>query len=544
MTTDSDPQSADPQYERIDEQVRQYLDSDPAAGLAFLDEFFSQPPEALLPRERADLTLTRGRLHLKLANYGEAIHHFREALELYEQARSSDRIASARSYIGITYGHIGEYALSLEHLFEALKEAQEAGDRLSVAEITNDISYTYVILGQPDLAIPHLYESIATLREFGDRMRLSWALDSLGMAYLRSGEPARALQYELESIELATSLENWQTLSHYLVNAGEMNLALGESEAAFTAFTQSLEVARAHNFRAEIAVALVQIGRLYIEQHAFEQAQAALEEALEIAEQTGRVQEKMDACKALSEVFEKTGQTARALDQYKLYHAASQRLYDEQADRRIKNLQVLHQLEQVRQEAHAFQQQTLELKREIEEQKRTQVLLEKLAQVDSLTNALNRRAFFEAGQQAFEEARKECEPLTVIMLDLDNFKEVNDRFGHLTGDQVLAVLAERIRHRLRSGDTLARYGGEEFVILLPNLPESLAVPTAERVRQAVCETPLLVGHTVMQITVSLGTATAKGPFYPTSFKELLNRADQALYAAKNAGRNCVRAYPG
>lgn len=540
-------QSLTVEIQRLHRQALQLLDSDAAQGLQILQQAFQlaendSTADPNLQAELAACLVTRGRLHLKNAAYAAALVDFQTAVQQFQQLGREREMAAARSYYGVTFAHMGEFSEALEHLFQALKEAERLGDRLLTAEITNDICYTYVLLGQPELAIPHLLQAVQTLRELHDPLRLSWTLDSLAMAYLHTGDPRRAMEYESEALKIAETIHAWQDQAVYLNNLGEIYLAQGDDSAAVAAYQQALNVARRHNLNAEIALILLNLGKLHSERGHFDAAEKDLNEALQIARQIHRQPQVMEAYRALADLYEKSGKAAAALEMYKKYHAVFQAIYDQEADRRIKQLQVLHQLDALRRETESFQKQALELQRKVEEQQRTQVKLEKLARTDFLTQSLNRRALFDAGQAAFQEARKTGQPLTIIMFDLDNFKEINDEYGHLVGDQVLTILVERIRHRLRSNDTLARYGGEEFTIILPGTGLEQGLRTAERVRNAVAESPIRIGSSRLNVTISLGVATATPPHFPHTFKELLRRADQALYAAKNSGRNCVRAY--
>jgi diguanylate cyclase (GGDEF)-like protein len=164
--------------------------------------------------------------------------------------------------------------------------------------------------------------------------------------------------------------------------------------------------------------------------------------------------------------------------------------------------------------------------------------LEHLARTDSLTDLPNRRHFMEAAAQELARAARFGGTLTVLMLDLDHFKRVNDTYGHKTGDAVLQRLAEVCRAALREIDLPARLGGEEFAVLLPNTDHAAALDVAERLRQAVAAMEIPTERSpAPQITVSIGVAELD-PSMP-GIDALLNRADRALYRAKREGRNRV-----
>lgn len=162
-----------------------------------------------------------------------------------------------------------------------------------------------------------------------------------------------------------------------------------------------------------------------------------------------------------------------------------------------------------------------------------------LADTDPLTELLNRRRFSELAEVEFARAKLHSNPIAVIMLDIDHFKQVNDTYGHGVGDQVLKAIAERLR-AVRVSDILARYGGEELVALCPETRAREAERLAERLRRALCEHDIETTEGPIPITASIGVATLEGGV--ENLDDLVHRADQALYAAKSAGRNCVRVY--
>jgi two-component system cell cycle response regulator len=165
--------------------------------------------------------------------------------------------------------------------------------------------------------------------------------------------------------------------------------------------------------------------------------------------------------------------------------------------------------------------------------------LERLANVDALTGLDNRRAILHRLDEQLKYANRYKEELSLVMVDMDYFKGVNDRYGHITGDDVLVGVATLIRQNIRDADAAGRYGGEEFMIILPKTDLSSAFHAAERIRKVI-ETADMSDSagSVFGITVSQGVASHK----PGEGREsLISRADSALYAAKANGRNRVEA---
>ena len=164
---------------------------------------------------------------------------------------------------------------------------------------------------------------------------------------------------------------------------------------------------------------------------------------------------------------------------------------------------------------------------------------EYLATVDSLTGLYNRRFFFQAAQKEFARTKRYGHPVTIVMLDIDFFKYVNDKFGHLVGDYVLQQVADRCKSVLRSSDMIGRYGGEEFVILLPETDLEQAKRIADRIRQLVMNRPIVTERGDVSLTVSLGLACLE-PGLNNNLEQILDFADQALYRAKALGRNRIQ----
>jgi diguanylate cyclase (GGDEF)-like protein len=161
----------------------------------------------------------------------------------------------------------------------------------------------------------------------------------------------------------------------------------------------------------------------------------------------------------------------------------------------------------------------------------------RMATTDQLTGILNRHSFFERGAIEIARAHRSGRPTSVLMLDADHFKQVNDRFGHAGGDAALRSLAETLRRLIRPGDLLARLGGEEFAVLLPETPQDAASQLAERLRAAVAGQNIAFAGQNVRLTTSIGVAAAVGA--SADLNALLHSADMALYAAKAGGRNRV-----
>jgi diguanylate cyclase len=164
------------------------------------------------------------------------------------------------------------------------------------------------------------------------------------------------------------------------------------------------------------------------------------------------------------------------------------------------------------------------------------------ASLDALTSTLNRRHFLEVVEREWARARRYDMACALLLMDIDHFKQVNERFGHLCGDQLLRRIAEASAETLRQPDVLARFGGEEFIIFLPHTDPLGALDVAERIRERVEALDFGWNGQVVPVSASLGVAALSDEH--VTLDHLISDADEALHVAKAAGRNCVRAAAG
>lgn len=180
----------------------------------------------------------------------------------------------------------------------------------------------------------------------------------------------------------------------------------------------------------------------------------------------------------------------------------------------------------------------LKIKSLQDELKKANELLKRLTNIDHLTNLFNRRYLTEILDGEFFRARRNNEYLSLVIVDIDYFKKVNDTYGHQNGDIVLAAVASLAQRQLRAYDSAARYGGEEFVLVIPGTSLIGGAMVAERLRQAVLEHSFPAPMEDLTVTVSAGVATYPSP-QVDSVDSLFRQADEALYRAKQSGRNRV-----
>jgi diguanylate cyclase (GGDEF)-like protein len=170
-----------------------------------------------------------------------------------------------------------------------------------------------------------------------------------------------------------------------------------------------------------------------------------------------------------------------------------------------------------------------------------QSTLRRLAETDDLTGLTNRRSFFLQATKTLETAALQQSPISLLIIDVDYFKQLNDTYGHATGDAALKFISQKLEGAIRRSDLACRLGGEEFAILLPDVTESQAQPTAERILSKIAAQPMLHDNKIIEMSVSCGIADTRVSYDITV---LFKAADDALYAAKDRGRNKAILYTG
>ncbi len=174
---------------------------------------------------------------------------------------------------------------------------------------------------------------------------------------------------------------------------------------------------------------------------------------------------------------------------------------------------------------------------QLHELERARENMSTLAITDDLTGAFNRRHFMKLSEQELGRARRYQRALSVILFDADDFKTVNDTYGHLCGDLVLTTISKTCQGKIRDQDVLARYGGDEFILLLPETDSTDARLLAERICRTIEVCQIICEQHAAHVTVSVGVTTLSQE--SLTINTLISQADQALYRAKQAGKNCV-----
>jgi len=497
---------------------------------------------------REGVLSTFGIIEVDRGHYPEALAHFLASHRLCG-GRGDKREAVALSNLGVVYDHLGDYSASLDLHLRSWRITKEGNNLLGEKITLNNVGHMHYRLGQYDEALTHYFRGLS-LEHVGDRQLHALLLDNIGLAYEKLGDYAQALRYQQESLDIREATGDQRGMGDSLDDLGSVYLALGESAEAKRRLERSLALKEAVGNLKGQAETCILLGTLFTREGQLEQALAYLHRARETAEGISSREVTCKAHQALAEAYKLGERFREALSHIETFYALRDSLLGEASSQKLHTLRVRFETEQAERERELLTLKNVELARALAELEATarssgeadaqktilMAQLEQQANEDPLTGLYNRRHFDTQLEREFVRAQRFKRPLSAVVCDLDNFKEINDRFSHLLGDRVLVTVATLFRRHLRKIDTVARYGGDEFVFLLPETTASGAAVSCEKIRHAVEFFPWHTLSPGLSVTVSLGISddTSLNP------QHLLKSADDKFYGAKHGGKNQVR----
>lgn len=534
-------------------------------GFAFADTRLSEALAANDTAATIRLYYCRGGYQSSLSTMRDALADINHGIDLARESNDQAMLGMGLRSRGGVYSYLGIYGKALADLLEAQRLFIQDELPQAASQTLLDIGIAYRRLGYPDKAREYLNQSIDHEQRVGDHESLIASTMQLGFVDQETGHYTTALASLQRALELATATGDRQ-------NTGSANLAIAsvftdlhryaEAQGALQTSEADYAVAGDASNAGMIAYergrALAGLGQPRKALDEFGRAETAFD-----ASGNQRYQERLHQAKAQS--LEASGQVAPALAEYKRYLAlhevVTQQRVDQQAqmlreqfdtDRsnlentRLKTEQVLkdRQVEAL-QRGRRWQQAAMGLLAIVLGLLALLVIRQlvkvrswkRMASIDPLTGVANRRGVEHFTGAAMRHARAQQEPLAVLALDIDRFKNTNDSFGHAAGDRVLQHIARTCQEALREGDLLGRIGGEEFLAVLPRSAIEQAAEVAERLRKRV---EVLAAKDLppgLRTTISIGVAQMSPQ--DSGFADLERRADDALYRAKAEGRNRV-----
>lgn len=545
--------------------------------------------QALLDRNggalpwRAVLLHDRGVLERKLGRFDAALAQFEQALALWRQVGDHEGIANELNSIGMLHGRTGRFSDAVLAHNEALGLARGLGDRGEIARSLRLLGILYRNLNDEELGSRYLLEALEHVEERNRREAIA-LYGELGKSLMLMDRLDEARQHAERAVTLAEAsgsppnkVNAYTRMAELELQAGQLDLARQWVERAFESFDSVAirDQTLLKLTRVRVWAALGEAGPALVE------AEATLRDTRRMGD---RILERA-TLDVLSELQLTQGQAAAAFSTRKTYQQLDKELAMDVAARRIALLESSldrqrldaerallerdHEIQtltvrrqravgwvlvisvlalalvvatlvwrnrEVRRSHAALHASRDELARVHQALLRNAEELERAAWTDALTGLPNRRASTRELESRWQ-TRTHPGGLFLLLIDVDHFKQVNDRHGHLAGDAVLCELARRMRGALPEAAFLGRFGGEEFIAILAGVGAEDAQRAAEALRQVIRDTPVALAAGDLQVTVSIGVAAAI--HRQSAIDHLIHAADEALYAAKRSGRDRV-----
>jgi diguanylate cyclase (GGDEF)-like protein len=532
------------------------------------------------PKSMARTLNTLAEAERYLGNYVIALDYSIRGLKLHEQLDDPIGHAKALMGAGIIFRHIGSYEKSLEHIHRAHLLYKKMNDANGIAKTSNEMGFIYTRLDQFDQARSFYQVTIDQPEKKLDPQTLATALREMAVIYLESGdyESAKVMAQKAHKIYQNENEKSKASISARII--GNIYRAQQDNTNAIAYYRESLSFAteigsEIYQIKAQTPLAGILIGENT------EEAVDLLKKALELSIKIDSISQKLYIYRELRKAEKSRGNIAESLHYAEEEIALSKiiqeerednelvlvkaKLYSHKKEMELESLKEITKLDQIELIKKKSQIEIAEQQRKISELELTKnkyasIALSSLLAIcllvvifisrrfihsrnhnkelgylaarDPLTNCYNRRFLFDLMNRDFADLELLGE-YCIILADIDQFKAVNDNYGHTAGDSVLRAVSEILQDSIRQNDIVARFGGEEFCIVLPGASQDQAMRIAETIRQKI-ETSHFEDITV---TCSFGVTSIE--FNAKAPKELINQADLALYKSKSNGRNQV-----
>jgi diguanylate cyclase (GGDEF)-like protein len=485
---------------------------------------------------RASILGILGEVQADLGKHELAITRLLEAWDIYEGLGDPGGLVTIRLSLGRVYYYLADYPEAARHYTIALQKAEALGDRYSAARAILNLGLCYYQGKDLPTAYASLEKALVDFRELGRAPGQFIALDGLANAHLSQANFSTALDYATQALALGEGRGIELNMTGALCTAADALVGLGRNEEALAMVEKAVAFAQERGIVRGQVEAQRRWGDILRRLGRTRESLEVLERAARTAEAVGilrlRWQVDFDYATALRE----SGRWEDAYERFQSFHDLKEAAATFDAEMKLKTLAALHRVESARREAEFHRSRSEALEKEVAESRVAQAELERLAVTDPLTGLLNRRDFFESLEAEVARARRYDRALSVLMIDVDHFKNVNDTMGHRAGDSALVAVSRRLELGLRDSDIACRYGGEEFAILLPETDLAEARLAAERLRVLVSTGTVAVSGRCFNVTVSVGVARLEAG---ESGETFLERSDRALYRAKAQGRDRV-----
>jgi diguanylate cyclase (GGDEF)-like protein len=473
---------------------------------------------------------TLGFIERSQSNLTKALAMLNEAHEIAKQTSSLPLERDILNLLASTYAIFGNMQSALEYTQTALGINKALGDAAGQVSNLINIGNIFQSLERFEEAASVGLEAVEQAATIGDLRRISEARANLGTAYVKLGRFQDAVSVLRQALVSAIELNLLDLVTRTQVNLAEALVYLDEYKEALSLLRNAEKVFLENDIFEGMAHCRLNLGALYLRQTQTRLALEPLESGLWLCQTHGMKELEVQFLQRISVAHEQQQDYAAALKFHKTFYESERELRRLETERQLTAISAQRELDRARAEAELERMRRVEMGHLVNQ-------LEWQAISDPLTGLYNRRYLETHLQKSFLEAQLEQKALSVAMLDVDSFKQVNDNFGHTVGDDVLKIIAHLAKDSLRTGDIAARYGGEEFALVI-HAHLDAATKACERLRTRVA------GYSWNQVAPGLAITVTIGLSSDTELEnheKMLDAADKNLFIGKRNGKNQVQA---
>jgi len=523
----------------------------------------------------------------KLGLYNSAIDQITIASKIFAAKGIEKEVANTYNTLGLIRSSQGKYSTSLELHIKALSIRRKINDMQGIAISYNNLGNNYRNSVELEKSLEFFYKAIEIKKDLKMLGSLAYSYNNIGHTFRRMQDYDNARKYYNLALEIRTDINSKSGIASSLNHIGTILEIEGKFARALSNYEQSLEMRREIGDQVSEVGSLNNIGNVLSEMGKNNEALANLHSAMELSKSLEAPVIMIETLLFISNVYERMGQFEAALNYYKIYFDEHSKLFNETNSRQLIGIQtdlgvkenqlkvkylqnlataekrsrdkenklylvsavlfffvfilLIHRYLFVKKMKNQYQNLYSDLETKSKQLTQANNTLLVLSRTDSLTALFNRRVFDEQLDKELLIAIRNKKPLSLLIIDIDNFKNLNDEFGHQVGDDILKKVAKILADvARRPEDTVCRYGGEEFVVILANTSVHGASGVAENIRSRVENEsiPAATNSLYDFLSVSIGGYTVV-PDIDISAKKIILAADNALYSAKVKGKNCV-----
>ncbi len=529
-------------------------------------------------KDKAEYYFDRGLGYYNLNQYSNALEFLNQALEIYVSDDDKPNMGRCYNNIGNIYNKLSIFNKAMEYHILSLELEEGLDNKEGIISSLNNIGNVLRNIDKFDQALDYYQKALNTSYEINDKKSLSITLNNIGNIYLSKENFENALKFYNRSLVLKKELNDNFGIATTYNNIGIANQGLRSTAKALENYNISLEMMKKLNDGNGIASAYFHIGITYYEKNVETKASYNLEKALAYAQNYDNKQIMISCYKILAEIYKNQRNYLKAYTAMKLYAQIKDDLVTVQTQKAVAELQISYETEKKEKEIELLKTNASIIKYQSKENEMFMVILvivliavavlgfffyfqfrqkansnetieeqnlklteaynkmEDLAKTDMLTGLSNRRDMYQKIKHETDRFERNEKPFIILMGDIDNFKKINDTYGHDAGDHVLTSISSLMLSFMRKQDIVGRWGGEEFLLLLPETDMAGGKKIAEKLRLRIKNESIEYKGHILNVTITIGISVYDRV---RDVNESIKEADKAMYFGKIRNKNCI-----